>query len=73
MYFINSEGAARFAKKALEEENYRRQYISNLSKLISFFDDIKPTHDHMDFLKRTPFYTNVPLVIVVSFLHYSFL
>lgn len=52
-----SGGADQLAKKELAEVNYRKQYRSNLGKIISFLSTVNLRPAHIARLRRTPFYT----------------
>lgn len=41
--------------RTMKEENYRKQYRSNLRKIITFMADVKLKDCHMQLLKTTPF------------------
>lgn len=49
---LNSKGASKLANKALEEGKWRRQFISNQSKIMSFLDGIDLQKAHIDCLKK---------------------
>lgn len=54
LYYLG--GADAYAKKELGAEHYRKQYRSNLSKVIAFVEDLTLKPAHIALLQRTPFY-----------------
>lgn len=55
-FVVYSREDDQFAKEELEEEHYRKQYRSNLSKIYGFLDKLTLKPAHIACLQRTPFY-----------------